>query len=320
MEKKSIKLYTDCSLQKKMNSDNYNDIHSVKICYYKAEYKGEKIILPKNIKYLIIDDNIPKEQEIDIPYGLNEYRGNIKFVHLLPNSVEKIHINLSGYDKQININFPEQLKELYISGSYTLEGELFDKQFKFPYKLVKLQINVSEGKIRKIPDNLPLTLEFLAINNSRISIVNNISHLVNLKCLYIMSNEIEKIYIEKLINLKKLNLNTNKLSYIDSFPKNLEWIDLSNNILENMPKLPDKLKILRVENNKLIKYPKYIPETLEEIYIYNGNNIENKPEKVWYKIDGHDLISSKLFEQPNYVSIELFNSTIDNIQEQFFIK
>ena len=75
--------------------------------------------------------------------------------------------------------------------------------------------------------------------------------------------------LNALEKLKKLKLNSNKLTKLPKLPPSLQYLNVSNNELTELPELPSSLQRLYVEYNQLTELPE-LPSSLKILSVYNN--------------------------------------------------
>lgn len=137
------------------------------------------------------------------------------------------------------------LENLNFSSSYFVDSKIYPSNNK-----------LANNKFSTIPKNLPTSLKSLTFKEVGLQKIENISHLINLKELFLYTNRIEKIEnLESLINLESLYVHGNLIQKIENLETlvKLDTLLLASNQIkkiENLEKL-DKLLYIDLENNPI---------------------------------------------------------------------
>jgi hypothetical protein len=136
-----------------------------------------------------------------------------------------------------------------------------------------------EFNIQNYLDSLPEDIVKIDINNKNITHLSDLTKFKNLKILNCEYNKLTYLPILPK-TLKELNCSDNELIYLPILPETLEELNCSYNKLTDLPTLPKNINMLNCCHNKL----KYLPCQLFNIEYLD---ISNNPK---YKIiDNTDL-------------------------------
>jgi len=187
------------------------------------------------------------------------------------------NIALSSILMQLrNVKDTKLMSLLKLKDHVSYQGEIF-----FPNNGV---LNLKDLNISKISEiegiqNL-VDLKELNLSGNNISEISNLENLVNLKKLNLSGNKITEIYgLDSLKQLNQLYLNNNDISEIKGLNnlKNLHFLNLENNSITEIKNLHNNVNLTTLYlNNNQINEIKNL-ESLRELYFLalNNNNIKD---------------------------------------------
>ncbi|XP_041913144.1 carboxypeptidase N subunit 2-like isoform X3 [Alosa sapidissima] len=227
------------------------------------------------------------------------------------------------------------LKTLEISG--TNLSLLPDEIFKNLKQLVTLYL--TQNKIEDITENLfnGLTkLRDLRLNSNNISSISMkaFDNLEQLQTLDLSKNNLAKIpddiWSGKLTNLEEINIQDNKITYLQTSSKShekLERLFLGNNLLNELPKeafahLP-VLKILGLQKNNIASFSQGVFSKLTQLALLDisNNKIENLPQGVFeglgklseLNLEGNLIHTLKAEALPSLKTLKLSNNKLKSL-------
>ena len=147
---------------------------------------------------------------------------------------------------------------------------LVKKNFSDYYKSKNKTLDLSNIGLKKIPNNIPNDVMFLFLGNNKISNLDQIKDLKNLKVLDLSYNKLNNL--ENIPDSYEISCRNNNLTNINDLKKckRLNKLDCSHNKIDNIP-LIENLKILDCSNNLIYKLP-FLP-SINKI-ITERNNLE----------------------------------------------
>lgn len=212
--------------------------------FEKIEDETEKTFKNEEVSDFFFDDQGNQDKFVSLKlennclFQLNKNISlfkNLKKLEIKNNRLRIFHCNI----------LPDSLEEFIFSNNNTIGIAGFKNGLKY--------INLSGNDFKEIYCNFPKTLEKLDISKN-----TNFSRLPR---------------IEKLENLKIINLSHTKISNIDALPNCIEELFANNTNLTQILKFPDNLLCFNGCHANLIEITAKFPAKLREFDIY-FNNIE----------------------------------------------
>lgn len=236
---------------------------------------------------------------------LKELTG-LKYLYISHNNISDISslknlTNLENFDFAVNkvadMSIVKNFKKLTLLDIYS--NKISD--ISYVKELEKLTyFRADSNNIENIDalKNLKL-LEDLDLGNNKLKDTSVLNELINLKKLSLKGNNIEKLNLNKLINLDDLNLENNKISDI-SFLKNstkLTNLNLKKNNIENIDNVSGltKLTYLNLSDNSVSNIePLKSLTKLSSLYLSNNKisdiySLKNLNELSSIKLDGNKI-------------------------------
>ncbi|WP_314720392.1 leucine-rich repeat domain-containing protein [Parvimonas micra] len=236
---------------------------------------------------------------------LKELTG-LKYLYISHNNITDISslknlTNLENFDFAVNkvadMSIVKNFKKLTLLDIYS--NKISD--ISYVKELEKLTyFRADSNNIENIDalKNLKL-LEDLDLGNNKLKDTSVLNELINLKKLSLKGNNIEKLNLNKLINLDDLNLENNKISDI-SFLKNstkLTNLNLKKNNIENIDNVSGltKLTYLNLSDNSVSNIePLKSLTKLSSLYLSNNKisdiySLKNLNELSSIKLDGNKI-------------------------------
>lgn len=200
----------------------------------------------------------------------------------LPSNLKELCI-VNCFVKKV-YNLPQSLEclDLHNNGIVTFDGSYLSnvrdldlddnklKQISYP-PFVKVVV-VSCNFLETIGD-LPVSIEELYCQENYIR-NNNFDKFLKLKKLNMETNKVSGLFIFP-PNIVKLNISDNDISSINNVPMSLTHLDVSNNNLQSFPENHNYLKQLNCSNNDLFAIGFQSCLRLEELTISNNNKLIN---------------------------------------------
>jgi len=265
-----LEVNTDAIKQYITNTNSRNiKIKSTDIINYvcdKVSYNSSTVSSNEiNTKISSILQNLPQDIITYLYIDVCDFNTSID---MLPDSIEKIHINSTNFREKIN-KFPSKLKDLELK-YYVHDINNFPKTLetlklhnynlkisKFPNKLKLLELYDYRYELNK----LPKTLETLILHKYRYDKLDNLS--TNLKVLHLCCKN--NISLDNLPhNLKELYICCEYNKPLDNLPQELEILHLPYDYNFKLDNLPNTLKKLYLSSYDLNL--DNLPDSLEELY------------------------------------------------------
>jgi Leucine-rich repeat (LRR) protein len=138
------------------------------------------------------------------------------------------------------------------------------------------KLDLRNNEIKKLTkDHFPPNLKTFNIKNNFIKELTYFNFSESVTHLNASENKIESFDGECFINIRRLQLENNKLnSFV--FPPNVKYVNISNNNLTELPDFPEQLLIIRCEKNSITELP-FLNEKLKEIN-FSENEIKKIPD------------------------------------------
>lgn len=296
-----------------------------------------------------------------VKYSLTYSDGNLQYTELyepgmkisLKNDLKKDGYELVGWsyngtEYDLDDEFIMPKANINLSAIFNFidyDKNIFDDAF---YKCIVDNYNSNNNTL--ISYNEPLTKNQLSSitelvcsskssNSEKISNINGVEYLVNLKKLGLYSNNINNVDLSKNVKLINLDLGQNNVKSIDlSKNINLEQINLDSNDLNSLDlSKNEKLKVVNLADNKIMEIDLSKNINLEILSLYS-NELKSIDLSKNERLIGLDLSNNKineinvskntLLEQlylsyNNLESLDLSNNLlIDDLEinENYFIK
>ena len=234
-----------------------------------SQIKNDFNFLPA-LNYLKFSNNL----FITIPQSIYNLK-NLKYLDFSNNEIAEISPNICNMGSLVELNFAVN------------KLNFIPAEINFLKNLEVL--NLSSNKIKFLPTNfrLPILKKLDLSENLFISLQPDIENLPLLEELLVYKNRIDRIEnncLDKLLNLRFLDMHINLLQSFTSVPKSdkLDSIILGNNKIEKIFNLENckNLTVLDLNSNKLEQFPGIVKlEQLTTINLMN-NNINDLPIEI----------------------------------------
>lgn len=198
------------------------------------EYPNIVIELPKNLKYLVCNDNRQLKRLPKLPKGLVGLEASYNDLITLPELPESLVIlTINNNNIKSLPKLPSKLNELYCNDNKLVRLP------ELPNSLFYLDCN--DNVLSELPE-LPSTLEILQCNG----------------------NMLKSLPTLHKVNLSVIECNENEITSLPELPDTLQELSCENNKLKTLPKLPKSLQRLMCTNNNLTSVYQEICENMSD--------------------------------------------------------